>query len=62
MLLLHPALLALPMEEPIATYKVRLDGGGEGEAWRCVTGPGGSPSPLRRIHRLSQMAAYGWPP
>jgi hypothetical protein len=32
MQLLHPALLALPTEEPFATYKVRLDGGGEGEA------------------------------
>ena len=27
---LHPALLVLPMGEPVATYKVRLYGGGEG--------------------------------
>jgi hypothetical protein len=32
MQLLHPALLAaLPMGGPVATCKVRLDGGGEGE-------------------------------
>ena len=32
MQLRHPALQALPMGGPVATYKVRLDGGGEGKA------------------------------
>jgi hypothetical protein len=32
MQLLHPALLTLPMGGPVATYKVDLYGGGEGEA------------------------------
>ena len=60
MQLLHPALQALPMGEPVATYKVRQDGAGEGEAWRRVTGPAGSPSPPPRAHRLFHTAAYGW--